>query len=210
MSYKKYIDSKNLEFNINENIIECGNTTWQIKNIAATSVNKNTVPFHEPEPVFSESEPEIEISPKPLFITCAIAALVAYYFSDNLTISGIVAAIVVGVGLYNAAQKYNEKKMAWEGRKYLVQRKWQAWDNMRKNPLVLYSLMLETNAGSKPLFYSTDEDSIQKANSAIKQAMTTKNPSHLNFQIDAINIGAGDSINNFGSSIYQQTIQEIC
>lgn len=77
---------------------------------------------------------------------------------------------------------------------------------MRRNPLVLFSLMLETNAGSKPLFYSLDETEIIKANDAIKQAIAQKDVGGVHFQIETVNVGGEDSINNFGSTIYKQSI----
>lgn len=78
---------------------------------------------------------------------------------------------------------------------------------MRRNPPVLYSLMLETNAGSKPLFYSLDETQIVKANDAIKSSMEKKESGDIKFEIETVNVGGEESINNFGSSIYNQSIK---
>jgi len=77
---------------------------------------------------------------------------------------------------------------------------------MVDNPLIFYSLMLETNAGSKPLFFSFNYDQIMKANNYIKLAMERKDM-NINFDIDSVNVGGEGSINNFGSNIYEQVMR---
>jgi len=144
VNYRSFVESSNIDFKVNDHLIECGQDTWQIRNIAATSVGKKIIPLNEVEPKFEAAEPEFELN-----------------FS---------AAIVSSV-------------------------------------IILYSLLLETNAGSKPLFYSFDEAQITKANNAIKRSMEKKETGDVQFKIETVNIGSEDSINNFGSSIYNQSIQ---
>lgn len=130
-------------------------------------------------------------------------------FSLNVPAMAVVAAGLVAAGFIAAAvEDLKTRKATWDADKAKTQRQHAVWQHMRNNPPVLYSLMLETNAGTKPLFYSMDEEQIRKVNAAIKRAMEKKEGGDIHFNIETVNnVGGPDSINNFGSTIYSQTLQ---
>nr|VFK28278.1 MAG: hypothetical protein BECKMB1821G_GA0114241_103525 [Candidatus Kentron sp. MB] len=209
MDYRNYIKSSNIDFSINNNLIECGETTWQIRNIAATSVGRKVVPFHEPEPIFNEPEPTLNLNLKSMLITSALAWIGMGIFSESLGFSIFIVLIVLGAFIIRAYINIDDRKEAWLSKKSSTEKRWEIWNKLRNNPLVLYSLMLETNAGSKPLFYSLDESQIAIANNAIKESMDKKENADVNFKIETVNIGGDESINNFCSSIHSQLLQEV-
>lgn len=206
MDYHDFVDSSHVDFKVNDRLIECGATTWQIRNIAATSVGRKVVPFTEAEPTFNTPEPEINLSLQAMAATAAVAWAVVRFYFGKPTLAIVAAVGVVGAFIFISLQELGPKKAQWLDEKAKVQARWQIWDAMRRNPPVLFSLMLETNAGSKPLFYSLDESQITKANDAIKRAIAHKEVGDIHFQIETVNVGGEDAINNFGSSIYNQSI----
>lgn len=207
MNYKRFISSSKVEFKISDHLIECGGVAWQIRNIAATSIGTEIIQNREPEPVFREEEPKLKLN-FPAIIVSAIAAwvIIGFFFSQPL-LGDMLAIGVPGLIIFFAVQQKNEKKQQWLEEKARTQRRWEKWNEIRNNPLIVYSLMLETNAGSKPLFYSLDQSEIIKANDAIKKSMEKSELSNINFEIESLNLGGAGSINNFGSSIYNQAIQ---
>lgn len=209
MNYRRFITSSNINFAVNDHLVECGTTTWQIRNIAATSVGKKIIPFKEPEPTFSIPEPQLEIRFFTTAITATISWLISNSLSDSKNIATLVAIGIIALFIYTANETLTARKKDWLSEKNKIETKWKIWDEMRRNPPILYSLMLETNAGSKPLFYSLDEEQITKANTAIKRSMEKKESGDIKFDIETVNIGSEESINNFGSSIYNQSIQGV-
>lgn len=207
MDYRRFIASSNTDFKVNDHLIECGHTTWQIRNIAATSIGRKIIPFNEPEPKFERAMPTLELNFPGMAIMAAIAWVVVRIFFSSPNLAIVAALGVAGAIVYFSVTKLNEKKSIWATEKARIERHWKIWDEMRRNPPILYSLMLETNAGSKPLFYSFDKPQIAKANDAIKRSMEKKETGDIKFEIETVNVGGEDSINNFGSSIYNQSIQ---
>lgn len=208
MQYRRFIASSNVDFKINDHLIECGQTTWQIRNIAATSIGKRVIPFREPEPIFQAEKPKLDINISKMAIFSALAWIATYILTSSSNL-GIIAALgVAGATIYFAKKNLDQRNFEWEEQKAAIEREWKIWDEMRRNPPVLHSLTLETNAGSKPLFYSLDRPQIVKVNETIKRSMEKKETGDIKFEIETVNVGGEDSINNFGSSIYQQSIQE--
>jgi hypothetical protein len=208
MNYRKFLSSSHVDFKINDHLIQFGATTWQIRNIAATSISRKTVPFNEPEPKFETPEPKLSFS----FSTTAMLAVAAWvivrFIFSSPNIAVLLALGIFAGMIFLSVENLKKEKSVWLAEKTRVENNWKIWNEMRTNPPLLYSLMLETNAGSKPLFYSFDEAQIAKANDAIKQSMEKKETGDVTFAIETVNVGAEDSINNFGSSIYQQSIQQ--
>lgn len=232
--FKRSIASKNVAFQINGHTIKCGKDTWQIANIASMSLGHRVLSIKEPKPTFNlkkfknknpkptlnQNKPEFKLN----LIAITIAMIITFAFAiffKNTTLSSFLYTIVIGLvfifiniiinnhqwasEVENQAMIWNEKKNKEEAE---VKRKEKVWNGMRRNPPILYSLMLETNAGSKPLFYSFNEKQVIQTRDAIERSMEKRGGSNINitFKIDTINVGSEDSINNFGSEIYNQTI----
>lgn len=208
MNYRRYIDHANTTFSVNDHLVECGSTTWQIRNIAATSVGRRVLLNKEPEPIFTQPEPKLSLPWRwMLGLSLGSAVVVNVLFRSNalawLVFLGCLVAFVV-----SATRRKDQLILQWQEARAKVQRQWAIWDEMRRNPPVLFSLKLETNAGSRSLFYAWDEDVIVKARDAISDAMSKKELGTVTYNFDTVNVGAEDAINNFGSHIYQQTIAE--
>ncbi|MFZ2967798.1 MAG: hypothetical protein WA080_01940 [Sulfuricurvum sp.] len=222
MNYRNLVKSSNIEFEVHDHVIKCGKVTWQIRNIATATVKKNIISFDDDEPYFGESEPSYDLNLSSLFSFWFFAWFFLYsYAYDNAYILFYALLgknaylfifspvfLVVGKGLYSSSIK----KSAWSKRKNNFIEKWKIWNTIRQNPPVVYSLVLETNAGgdSKTLFYSFDESQITKAQQAIEKSMERKTVGNINFQIETVNVGGDENaINNFGSSIYNQAIRDV-
>ena len=207
MNYRSFVESSNIDFKVNDHLIECGQDTWQIRNIAATSVGKKIIPLNEVEPKFEAAEPEFELNFSAAIVSSVIIWVITRFILDWSTFATVIAFGIFGAFIWYAFDDLGARKSMWLADKNRVANNWKIWNEMKKNPPVLYSLLLETNAGSKPLFYSFDEAQITKANNAIKRSMEKKETGDVQFKIETVNIGSEDSINNFGSSIYNQSIQ---
>lgn len=208
MDYRRFISSTQVNFKINDHLIECGSTTWQIRNIAATKIDQRVIPLNEPRPIFDIPEPTFNLNFSAMTITAVFFGGGVYLYSSSSVLTIIVVALVVALFVYISNESLKSRKAAWEKERGRIETKTKIWNQMQQNPPVLYSLMLETNAGSKPLFYSFDRSQIHKSNEAIKRSMEKKEMGDIRFEIETVNVGGDDSINNFGSSIYNQSIQE--
>lgn len=209
MDYRRFIASSNVDFKVNDHLIECGRTTWQIRNIAATSIGIRTIPFNEPEPKFEATKPKLNLNFSSMAMMSAMAWVIVRFFFSAPNLAIVVALGIVGVIIYFSVENLKKRNSELLVEKARIEGNWKIWDEMRRNPPILYKLMLETNAGSKPLFYSFDEPQIAKANDAIKRSMEKKETGDIKFEIETVNVGGDDSINNFGSSIYNQSIQGV-
>lgn len=209
MNYRRFLPSANTTFKIDDHLIECGRSTWQIRNIAATSVGRNELRVNDPEPRFGRAKPKLNLNPKPFLWATGLTWLATRLISGDSTYAfwgGVLAASGVVAWAFRAL---TVRKEEWLADWHRFQKVHQLWQNMRTDPPVVFSLMLETNAGSKPLFYSFEESQIEKANHAIKISMAKKAAKEISFQIETLNVGGDQSINNFGSSIYHQALREV-
>ncbi len=210
----RHVPLKSVEFHVNDHLVECGATSWQIRNIAATSVGERQIPVNIPEPALNKEKPAFEFGGTLIgaaiagFIVFAVVGLVAQ--SSNVgSIAGWLAFL--GVIVWSVVS-LNKRQAAWDIEAAEVAKQRERWAEIRQSPLILYSLMLETNAGSKPLFYSTDRDQIVRANNALKDAMTKRTVQDVTFNIDTLAVGdnAGanfeTTVNNINSEIYKQEI----
>lgn len=206
MDYRKAVNIDRVEFRVNNNIIECGQTTWQIQNIAATSTGRRVLQVDEPEPIFNEVEPTLDLDIKVLLITSGgIWLSVGMLMNSGFGL--LLALCAGGAMIYLQNAKLDQAKLEWSSRQEEVQRAWNTWDDTRRNPPILYSLMLETNAGSKPLFHGFDESEITKARNAIRSAMERRTMTDVSFVIETANFGGAGGINNFDSEIGKQIIE---
>lgn len=102
MDYRGLVNSSPVNFGVHDRLIECGSTTWQIRNIAATSIGRYVVPFTVPEPQFDTPEPSMALDANAMLIVAAFAGLGVYF---GMLIPAIVAALaVVGLFVFLAAQ----------------------------------------------------------------------------------------------------------
>ena len=108
---------------------------------------------------------------------------------------------------FMAVRDLRRRKADWAAEKQRIAGHWAIWDEMHRDPPVFFRLMLETNAGSKPLFYALEEQQILRANEPLKAALEKQSAGDVNLSIQALNVGSPDAINNFGSSIFNQSIQ---
>ncbi len=209
MKYGKYISSSKDNFEIDEHLIEYAGTTWQVRNIAATKVSKEVIPFDEPEPSFDVAKPDFTWVWFALGFGGFIAIFVA--FTIKVGFQAPTIAFLTGVGICGLAVGLtvwivNIQNTEWKSAKARFNRVWKIWDYMRKNPPVVHKLMLETNAGSKPLFYSLEESEIARVNAAIKNAMSKKEVGRVTLTIEGLSFEGNNSIINIGSSIFEQAI----
>lgn len=206
MDYKKFLSTTSTKFSVNDHLIEHGNTTWQIRNIASASVKRRAIAVNEPEPTFNEARPSGTTNWSVVGWTFVIIWGYIGIGQTSPYLGFFLAAFIAGVMIYYFEVVDAPSTSGWEQQRKDFERRKLVWAALKKNPPVVYSLMLETNAGSKPLFYSLDERQISETLVAIKAAMAQKASTGVHFAIDTINVGGDDSINNFDSEIVRQTL----
>ena len=206
-NYRRYMTLSDLDFKVNDHLVQCGQTTWQIRNIAATSVGRIEIPLNVPAPRFDVPSPEFEY---PLKMTFWCGGILMFMLQVALNMAALTLlvglGILIGVG-YLSYKNWKYRLAKWLQEKERIEQQIKIWKTMKNDPPVVFRLMLETNAGSKPLFYSLDEPQIEKANDAIKAAMEKKKTDAVHFQIETVNVGGDSAINNFGSFIFEQSIK---
>ncbi len=208
LDYRKYFISRTVAFSINDHVIECGDTTWQIRNIAATKIGQRKLIPKNPEPKFFEPQPTLDLNFKVLAVAFIVSILIGSSIQHEF-LGFVIALAVVALIIRHKDNILKKKKSVWQARKDIVSKQQAVWQDMQKNPPVLHSLMLETNAGSKPLFYSYNEPQIKKVRDAIRESMEKKETGDVRFDIDTVNIGGEGGINNFGSEIFSQVVNEV-
>lgn len=207
MDYRTFLGSTSTTFKVNDHVIVCGDTTWQIQNIAATSVGKRVIPFNVNEPKFSQLEPKFSLRYLEMIVMTLVILAIGYYLFNALILPAIVVLILLGVMIFRAFKQLEQEKAQWLSNLNTISKHWKVWNEIKNNPPILYSLMLETNAGSKPLFYSFDDNQIIKARDAINLSMEKKEANDINFEIETVNIESEDAINKLAVSFYNQTLK---
>lgn len=206
MEYSNFANVESRQLKVSNKLIELGGTTWQIRNVAATHIDHIVVRFDIPEPRFNEAKPCLNLRIGYMLALSAGALLASHLWTREIhwgTAGSMVA--VAGFVLFARIEKAGETR-AWESRQREHQERWDVWNYIRNNPPIIYTLTLETNAGSKPLLQSLNERHMENANNAIKKAMSADTPVSIECHIDAVNIGGRDAINNFASKVYEQSI----
>ena len=202
MGLTHYVPLVPLPFQVNEHLIECGEISWQMQNIAATAVGERIVPLKVPEPRMAFVRPE---SAYIVAIGIAgFAGLSCFALQDSRVFGWLVFFATLCLLIMR-----NRKQIAmWDAASIGVARRHKKWLLLGDNPLKLYSLMLETNAGSKPLFYSSERSEIEQANNAIKDAMLKKIGAGRNFVVKVLDpifldpkLSIDESIDKLASAI---------
>jgi hypothetical protein len=192
------------EIIIGEKLIEVGDDAWQIRNLTGISRRESKVVFDAPEPTFYEIEPSGSINiMTPLFLFGGGIFLTSVFdHPAPFWIGSILGALSIWDG------KTSEKQ-AWAKRKEHFEKRHAIWRKLKDEPPTVYSLSIETNSGSRPVFYSFDRDGIANVVKAVKDAMI--NPDHISttYNINAIDMSGDTTVNNIGSTIYEQNIKEI-
>ncbi|WP_271253316.1 DUF6232 family protein [Pseudanabaena sp. Chao 1811] len=169
------------EIRVTNKIIECGSDFWQISNVAHVSAQRIYL---------KADKPKYDIN---LITNCVIAEiiiiliLVNIYQSRNIVFF-LSTLIPIAVVVFSV-RKTNELMKMYE-----------IITNMK-----LFELVIQTNAGSKSLFRSTDEETIDEIRKAIGQAMSDSgNVISQVFNIKTIDVK--DSIINLENEVKNQSI----
>ncbi|HOY70504.1 MAG TPA: hypothetical protein PL131_07200 [Methylotenera sp.] len=208
MGYREFLGASSTQFRVNDHVIVCGDTTWQIQNIAATSIGKREIPFKVPEPRLSAESPKFSLSFLTIIFVAAATWAGVHYGLNEPMFAMLAAALVVAALAFRDVQHYQKAQKLHRLETATVSKHLKVWQEIKNDPPILYSLMLETNAGSKPLFYSFDDTQIIKARDAINRSMEKKDTSDINFEIETVNIVNEGAINNFALSYYNHAVKQ--
>lgn len=206
MNLNEIIGSENTPLTIHDHVVEFGTRTIQISNISTTDIERIVLELNEPEPTFYESEPTFEINYKAAIVT----SIIGYVAAATAFKSGVglfVAIVVLGLFFYVSFNKLNTEKGEWETRKAAHFKRHSIWQDMKNNPPILHSLAI-ASGGKSSTIYSFDKSQLIEANNAIKNSMLKKTSESYSFNIESVNVGSPESINNFGSKIYNQTLKQ--
>lgn len=204
MELSKNVPTHRRDIIIGEKLIEVGDDAWQIRNLTGISRREAKVVLDAPEPTFSEKEPSGSIN------------ILVPVFWAGLGFGGTVflnhqAPFWIGlvIAFFSLWDSNSPAKQAWSRRKLAFEKMHAIWKSLKDDPPIVYSLAIETNAGSRPIFYSFDRDGIAKVVKAVKAAMINPEHSSTTYNINAIDLSGDTTVNNVGSTIYEQNIKEI-
>ena len=204
MEFSTNIPTERREIIIGEKLIEVGDDAWQIRNLTGISRREAKVVLDAPEPTFDEKEPSGSFNIlTPIF--CAGLGFGGTLFFN----SEVPFWIGVAIGVFSVWDGKSSEKQAWASRKASFEKKHAIWKKLKDDPPIVYSLAIETNAGSRPVFYSFDRDGIAKVVKGVKDAMINPEHSSTTYNINAIDLSGDTTVNNVGSTIYEQNIKEI-
>ncbi|MCX7255454.1 MAG: hypothetical protein NTZ64_01650 [Polaromonas sp.] len=204
MEIDKNIPTARREIVIGEKLIEVGDDAWQIRNLTGISRREEKVLLDVPEPTFTEKEPSGSINVFVLIFWGVIGYFGTLYFKHPASFW-----IGIFIGFLSFFDGKSSEKSAWANRKFAFQKKHAIWKKLKDEPPIVYSLAIETNAGSRPVFYSFDRDGIATVVRAVKNAMISPEHSSKTYNINAIDLSGNTTVNNVGSTIYEQNIKEI-
>ncbi|WP_398314309.1 hypothetical protein [Zoogloea sp.] len=204
MELEKNVRTERREIIIGEKLIEVGDDAWQIRNLTGVSRREAKVVLDAPEPTFNEKEPSGSINIlAPIFWAGLGFGGAAFFNSEVPFWIGIVIAV------FSIWDGKSSEKQAWANRKASFEKLHAVWKKLKDDPPIVYSLAIETNAGSRPVFYSFDREGIAKVVKAVKDAMINPEHSSTTYNINAIDLSGDTTVNNVGSTIYEQNIKEI-
>lgn len=204
MELSKNVPTERREIVIGEKLIEVGDDAWQIRNLTGISKREAKVVLDVPEPKFTDKEPSGSLNILAPIFWAGLGFGGAVFFE-----SGIPLWIGVIVGVFSIWDNNSAQKSAWASRKAAHEKRYAIWKKLKEDPPIVYSLAIETNAGSRPVFYSFDRDGIAKIVKAVKDAMINPEHSSTTYNINAIDLSGETTVNNVGSTIYEQNIKEI-
>jgi len=216
LNYSSFISSRKVNFEIKNNIVKCGSSTWQISNIAAASIMEIVVPFKESKPCLPDAEPKFRVNFKKLiFIALAVWLTMKFlfHFPKAEFIEWVSVCLAICISLYISYNNYKKEMQHWAKIKDVYFKKIKKWEELKNNPIRYFRLKLETNAGSKTLFNSFDSKQIARAKESIEESMNKEKYESI-LQIDALqveqyNINGENNINNFRSEVYGQILNGV-
>lgn len=197
------VTTKAQQIVIGAQLIEAGNSAWQIRNLTGISSKEEKIDAGIPEPTFYESEPEGKLTIKAA-VMCLIGGVVVTVIFEN----GVFFWIGAVAALFNIWDNKTAEKAAWQIRKDDFLKRQAVWRLFKDNPPIVYSLMIETNSGSRPVFHSFDKEGISNAVRAIKDAMLKPVAHQVTYNINTIDLSGDTNINNIGSTIFEQNVRE--
>ncbi|MBO0614450.1 MAG: hypothetical protein RL122_616 [Pseudomonadota bacterium] len=203
MNYSQYIPSEAQTITVGPVLIESGDYVWQIRNIVGISVGEKTFPPTGSAPVFDKKRPEMQNNSYWFMLLMVISFILSLIANNALLVIFSVLGGLIPLAIHSS--KMNEWNK--ENTKYI--RELTIWNDLLRDPPKAYSLTIETNSASFPTFHSFDKQSVTEAAQAIKQAMITPRTDQVVFNINAIKVNGDATVNNIGSKIYEQQIQEI-
>jgi hypothetical protein len=213
MDYQSFIKKENLEFLVNNNFIECGQTTWQVRNITSMSVVEEKIPLSAQKPKFKEPEPTCDLfernedSVTMFFVFTFFVCYVVQYTYANPYVTALTLVVILAIPIYKSLARLKKEKSKWRLKDKKTQKNLEIWNDLHVNAPMIYSLILETNAKSATLFYSFNEDQILIAKDVISQSMDKKKNIDKRINIETINVGETySSLINIGFEIYKQSI----
>lgn len=211
MDFRKFARSEKAHFKVFDHYIEHGSVSIQTSNIVTTEVSKIKLVFDDPEPEFSEVQPEENYRLGLILILSITAWLVLFYvLQQNIWISLSPSFVIVFIFIKIAHIQYKPRYEEWKIKYDDYKKKHSRWVDLKTNPPFIHKITLITNAEISPFIVNSfNEDQIMKLNEEIKMSMSKKSGYiTIEIQIDEINLNGFGSINNFGSFIYEQSLHE--
>jgi hypothetical protein len=203
MDYTRFTNP--MSFNIKENIIQSGLSSWQISQITKLSVESRTIPCEEKEPKF-EVRPPPNSSTFDLFVIAIITlGIIILVFGNIKDKAPLILLLIIIILTWMYLNKNDEELAIWAKEKDIFAEKHRRWSSIKTNPLNIHTLTLELSSSSTLKFYGIDFNQIMRAKEEIENSINDRTR-NLNFNIDALTINSSDSIVTIGSNIYERII----
>lgn len=189
-----------VEMRVTEHLIECGKISYQIRNLTATAIGSRKVPIKVTEPIMKTPAPSAGIGTALLLGGLAgsfwWALMPAHHFLGFAL--GFVIFVAISVTL---SRKFRAEIEPWKRTAEQVKMQHIRWKALANSPITLFSLVLETNAGSNPIFHSTEQLEIVRANEAIKDAMSKNVAEGKSLSITVLDVPFKDESESFDVAI---------
>lgn len=207
MDYSKYAPATKKTIHIQGNLIEFDKDTWQIKNLIRISLQETKIPFEIPKPTFDEATPQKKMNLIPALGTFAGGIFLSITF---LSIWIYLLAIAASAGIIFRSLKNSKIKLdQWSERQEKHEKRLEIWNDMEKNPQVIYAISIEPNPSQSPLFYSHDKNTCNDILRTIKQAMATRSDEvFIDYNINAIKVKNDTKIVEVGAAVYKKIAAE--
>jgi hypothetical protein len=161
-AYGQFAPRKVVDVALSNHLIEYGQTSWQVKNVAATSVTEDEIAFDVACPAFTLPAPSL-VARFTIFVVGALFTL-----SVGLALVWLIYFAL----LIWAVITYRSELAKWEAAKKSVEQRRKFWETLNQNPFKFFAVSLHTNAGVDPLFFALDRTEMERISGAIKDAMS--------------------------------------
>ena len=174
------------ELRVTRHLIKCDQVSYQIRNIVATAVVQKDVLIRVAEPTVMPLRTGTGLGG-----ALSVGAIAGGFCWALLSASAPTAGIAVGVAVFACVgtllrKKFGVDNQRWNEAAQKTRQLHRRWTSLSGKKVALFGLVIETNSGSTPIFYSTQRQDIERANDAVNGAMSDSDDNEKSLLIRVI------------------------